>query len=113
MQLKKPYSDFQYAELAIYCNENNLIIEDKGEYLEAVEPPDEDKQRSVRMVRNQYLRQTDQYIALSDFPITEEERELYKQYRIYLRTYPECEEWYKSNPKTYEEWKAENSTSKV
>ena len=31
---------------------------------------------------------------------------LYKQYREYLRTYPEGQDWYKANPKTYEEWYA-------
>ena len=39
MKLNKPYTNKQYADLAIYCNENGLIIEDKGDYLEAVEPP--------------------------------------------------------------------------
>ena len=33
-------------------------------------------------------------------------RNLYKQYCEYLRTYPECRDWYKANPKTYEEWYA-------
>ena len=66
----------------------------------------EQRKEQVRAVRNQYLEQTDKYIALSDFPITDEERELYKQYRVYLRTYPECRDWYKANPKTYDEWYA-------
>ena len=57
----------------------------------------------VRAVRNQYLEQTDKYM-ITDYPITDEERELYKQYREYLRTYPESQDWYKANPKTYEEW---------
>lgn len=30
----------QYAELAVWCNGNHAIIEDKGEYYEAVELPD-------------------------------------------------------------------------
>lgn len=37
MRLDKPYTNKQYAELAIYCNANNCHIEDKGDYLEAVE----------------------------------------------------------------------------
>lgn len=37
MRLDKPYTNEQYAELAIYCNQNNCHIEDKGSYLEAVE----------------------------------------------------------------------------
>ena len=65
----------------------------------------EQKKADVRAVRNQYLEQTDKYM-ITDYPITDEERELYRQYREYLRTYPECQDWYKANPKTYEEWRA-------
>ena len=49
----KPYTNAQYADLAVYCNENNCHIEDKGDYLESVEnepyvPTDEDiKQQRI------------------------------------------------------------------
>ena len=65
----------------------------------------EQRKEQVRAVRNQYLKQTDKYIALSDYPITDEERELYKQYRTYLRIYTEANLWYESNPFTFDEWK--------
>ena len=65
----------------------------------------EQRKKQVRSVRNQYLEQTDKYM-ITDYPITDEERELYKQYRVYLRTYPECRDWYKANPKTFDEWYA-------
>ena len=39
MKLNKPYKNTEYAELACYCNSHNCHIEDKGEYLEAVENP--------------------------------------------------------------------------
>ena len=113
MKLNKPYKNAQYANLAVYCNKNGLIIEDKGDYLEAVNPPEpsvEEKEAEVRAVRNQYLEQTDKYM-IADYPITDEERELYKQYRTYLRAYPECRDWYKANPKTYEEWKSLQTTN--
>ena len=71
----------------------------------APEKPVEELQAQVRAVRNQYLEHTDKYMIV-DYPITDDERELYKQYREYLRTYPECQYWYKANPKTYEEWHA-------
>ena len=71
----------------------------------APEKPVEELQAQVRAVRNQYLEHTDKFM-ITDYPITDEERELYKQYRTYLRTYPECRDWYKANPKTYEEWYA-------
>ena len=70
----------------------------------------EQRKGKVRAVRNQYLEQTDKYM-IADYPITDEERELYKQYREYLRTYPECRDWYKANPKTFEEWKYLQTTN--
>lgn len=69
------------------------------------DPAIEQCKKQIRSVRNQYLGQTDKFM-ITDYPITDEERELYKQYREYLRTYPECRDWYKANPKTYEEWYA-------
>ena len=65
----------------------------------------EQKKTEVRAVRNQYLEQTDKFM-IADYPISDDERELYKQYREYLRTYPERRDWYKANPKTYDEWYA-------
>lgn len=38
--LQKPYTNKQYADFAVYANSNNLIIEDKGDYLELVSPPE-------------------------------------------------------------------------
>ena len=72
----------------------------------------EQNKTEVRAVRNQYLEQTDKYM-IADYPITDEERELYKQYRTYLRTYPECQDWYKANPKTYDEWKQESDLEQI
>ena len=65
----------------------------------------EQRKEEVRAVRNMYLEQTDKYM-IADYPITDDERELYRQYREYLRAYPECRDWYKANPKTYDEWHA-------
>lgn len=39
MKIQKPYTNQQYAELAIYCNQNNCHIEDKETYLESVANP--------------------------------------------------------------------------
>ena len=65
----------------------------------------EQNKQNVRSVRNRYLEQTDKYLSISDFPITEEEREQYKAYRTYLRDYTLEDEWWLANPKTFEEWK--------
>lgn len=69
----------------------------------APEKPVEEKEAEVRAVRNQYLEQTDKYM-IADYPIADEEREMYKQYREYLRDYPETENWHEHNPLTFEEW---------
>ena len=69
----------------------------------APEKPVEELQAQVRAVRNQYLEQTDKYM-ITDYPITYEERELYKQYRTYLRDYTLSENWQESNPLKFEEW---------
>ena len=106
MKLNKPYTNAAYADLAVYCNKNGKIIEDKGDYLEAVNPPepsDEEKKAQVRAVRNQYLEQTDKYM-ITDYPIADDERELYKQYREYLRDYTLTENWWESEPQKFEEW---------
>ena len=82
-----------------------------GEYvLTSSDEAIEQKKFEVRAVRNQYLEHTDKYM-IADYPIADEERELYRQYRTYLRTYPECKDWYKANPKTYEEWKSLQTTN--
>ena len=73
---------------------------------EAIEQHNE----QVRSVRNQYLEQTDKFM-LVDYPITEEERELYKQYRTYLRDYTLSENWWEHSPKTLEEWKSLQTTN--
>ena len=69
----------------------------------APEKPVEEKEAEVRSVRNQYLEQTDKYMIV-DYPITDDERELYKQYRTYLRDYTLSENWWESNPLKFEEW---------
>lgn len=36
MILKKPYNDKDYFEFINYCNNNGLLVDDKGNYLESV-----------------------------------------------------------------------------
>ena len=68
----------------------------------------EQKKAQVRAVRNQYLKQTDEFMIV-DYPITDEERELYKQYRTYLRDFTVAENWWESNPLKFEEWNKEEA----
>ena len=52
MIVNKPYTNKEYADLVVYCNENNCHIEDKGDYLESVETPPyvptDEEQRQAR-----------------------------------------------------------------
>lgn len=52
MILNKPYTNKEYADLAVYCNQNDCHIEDKGDYLESVPnehpAPTEEEQRQKR-----------------------------------------------------------------
>ena len=63
----------------------------------------EQRKEQVRAVRNQYLEQTDKYM-ITDYPITDDERWLYRQYRTYLRDYTLPENWWESEPQKFEEW---------
>lgn len=58
MKLNKPYTNKDYADLAVYCNRNVLIIEDKGDYLEAVNLPEksiEQKSSEARAERDRRI----------------------------------------------------------
>ena len=118
MRLEKPYTNKQYADLAVFCNENGLIIEDKGDYLEAVnlpEPTVEELQAEVRAVRNSYLEtyvDPKQLVMVWD-SLSADDKKLYADYRQYLLDYPQTEGWYLQNPMTLYEWKESNSSDSV
>jgi hypothetical protein len=73
-------------------------------YAPKYEPAEDELKQRVRSVRNGYLKDTD-FTQLNDAPFTSEEKLQYAQYRQYLRDYTEGENWWLSNPKTFEEWK--------
>lgn len=67
----------------------------------------EELQAEVRAVRNSYLEKyvdPKQLVLVWD-GLSEEERQLYADYRTYLLDYTELEGWYLQNPKTLDEWK--------
>lgn len=77
----------KYAELADWCNKNNAMIVDQGDYYEAVpvpEPTNEELAIIVRSTRDAKLSATD-YLLTSDYPISEENLEEVKVYRQALR----------------------------
>ena len=59
MKLNKPYTNKEYADLAVYCNSNGLIIEDKGDYLEAVNPPEKPVEQKAAEARAERDRRID------------------------------------------------------
>ena len=64
-----------------------------------------DKERETR---DYYLEKyVDQVVSnpLRWNDMSEEEKKEYSDYRKYLLDYPETENWYEQNPKTFEEWK--------
>ena len=94
-------------------NEHSIsdYMQINGEYvLTSSDEAVEQKKADVRAIRNQYLEQTDKYM-ITDYPITDDERELYKQYREYLRDYTLSENWWEHSPMTFEEWKSLQKTN--
>ena len=83
-----------------------------GEYvLKTSDEAIEQKKTDVRTVRNQYLEQTDKFL-LSDYPITSTQKTKYKQYRAYLRDYPDSsDDWFKHDPMSFDEWSTSQTTS--
>lgn len=69
------------------------------------EKTQEEKENEIRAIRNFYLFDTDKFLSVPDFPITEAERAQYREYRKYLRDYTKEEEWYEKQPMTFEEWR--------
>lgn len=75
------------------------IYEKPEEYI----PTEDDLKADKRAERDFLLFNSDKYM-LSDFPITEEEREKWVAYRQYLRDYTKQENWWEESPKTFEDW---------
>ena len=77
----------EYSELASWCNKNNAMIVDQGDYYEAVPIPEPTVQELTSMVRSQRdakLSATD-YLVVPDYPISPEDLEAVKVYRQALR----------------------------
>ena len=71
----------------------------------------EQKKEDVRAVRNQYLKQTDKFM-ITDYPITSTQKTKYKQYRSYLRDYPDSsEDWFEHEPMSFDEWSTSHTTA--
>lgn len=78
----------------------------------APEIPDDILAMQKRAERDQSLLDTDKYM-ISDFPISAEEKEQYKNYRQYLRDLPELADFPHVDVLTFEEWKATQVSDQV
>lgn len=73
-----------------------------GKYI--IEFTKEQKEDNVRTMRDILLKNTDVKVSASDFPIDEETKKKYFDYRKYLRDYTKIDKWYESNPLSFEDW---------
>lgn len=81
----------KYSETAKWCNENDALIEDRGDYYEVVAKPElsaEELATNIRMLRDAKLSATD-YLVVPDYPISSEELQVVKEYRQALRDIPQ------------------------
>lgn len=101
----------EYSEVANWCDANGYMIVENGLYYEVqlVPAPTEDELKAqVRSIRDSYLQYYD-FTQLPDAPFTTEEKQIYANYRQYLRDYTLLDNWWLSNPKTFEEWLNNNN----
>lgn len=86
-----PSTFSKYSELAQWCNANNAMIVDRGDYYEAVAvpaPTTEELAAQARSQRDALIAATD-YLVASDYPLTDEKRQELTVYRQALRDVPE------------------------
>ena len=106
-KLNKPYTENQRADFIVeYNHRKGLLIEETEEGLIAKEPPQPSLDELATIKRSErdiMLKATDVYMLI-DFPISDEERELYKQYRQYLRDLPADENFPDVEVMNFEEW---------
>lgn len=80
----------KYAEAAAWCDANNAMLEDKGDYYEVVAipaPTTEELTAQVRAQRDALIAATD-YLMASDYPLSDEKRAELITYRQALRDVP-------------------------
>lgn len=87
----------------IVWDDGAWVLREKPAEPEPPEPTVEEKQAYIRSVRNWLLDDSDKYL-MPDFPTDDAGRELYIQYRQYLRDYTQSPDWWESEPLKYEDW---------
>lgn len=119
MQLNKPFTDQEYADFAVYCNENKYEIIDKGEYLEAVPTIQTaaEKASDIRKQRKDLINfikwRVERYKTQKKLGIeTADNEETYiqiLQYLQYLRDIPLNDDFPDVTLLSFEEWQQENA----
>ena len=102
----------EYTTVANWCNDGQQYhIEDDGTYYKVVHnhiPTEDELKDQVRFIRNEYLRTFVDPVVSNPLrwqEMTEEEQNIYVNYRHYLLDYTETENWWLQNPMTLDEWK--------
>jgi hypothetical protein len=119
-KLNKPYTSKQRADFVVFNNHNKgYEIRETADGLEAwgltneeQEQADlENKQKSVRAVRNSYLEQyVDPYqLVIRWNTLSQAEQEDLTNYRQYLLDYTKGDDWFEQNPMDFETWKQGNA----
>ena len=86
-------TESNYLLVAQWCNDNDAMIVDRGEYYEVVpqekfEPTEEEKAKMIRDHRDVLLSETDKFMR-PDFPINDIQRKEVIEYSKLLRDLPE------------------------
>lgn len=119
-KLNKPYSSKEKADFIVENNyQKGYEIKETDESLEAWGLTEEEqkqadlenKQKSVRAVREQYFTEYVDWYQEKPWlleEMSEEEIVEIKEYREYLKDYTKEEYWWEKNPLNFEEWKNAN-----
>lgn len=118
--LNKPYTDRERSDFIVANNhmlgyeikETETALEAWGLTEEEQKQADlENKQKSVRAVREQYFAEYVDWYQEKPWKLeemSEEEIVEIKEYREYLKDYTKEENWWEKNPLNFEEWKNAN-----
>lgn len=107
MKIGYIFTKQDYDKCYIWCKNNNATIKAlENNTFQIIEKPNEDVDiiGFKKAIRNKYLNLTDKYV-LFDYPISSSERNLYIEYRKYLRDYPTMKGFPDINVLSFDEWK--------
>lgn len=112
-------SETKKADNLIYdkvVEDANDSVENYGYYNGALAETSSDvaisaKKAEIRETRDRFLAETDKFL-IQDYPITSSQKAKYKQYRAYLRDYPDSsEDWFEHEPMSFTEWTTSQTTA--